>query len=101
EDWYRLSQEQLIEHGGAGLLKPFGDSLLPLLKDYRPEYSWLEWRFQQVPKGFWDERTNRRRYLDWLGQQLGFQRREDWAQLRGAHLRAHQGWGLLKRAGVA
>jgi hypothetical protein len=81
EEWYRLTQDQLTAHGGARLLKPFGDPLLPLLKDYLPEYEWLEWRFRQVPKGFWDQRANRRRYLDWLGQQLGFKRPEDWYQL--------------------
>src|SRR5262249_40717127 len=63
------------------LLRPFGDSLLPLLKDYLPEYEWLEWRFQQVPKGFWDKQANRRRYLDRLGQQLGIKQPEDWYQL--------------------
>src|SRR6266540_3951192 len=97
EDWYRLTQDQLIAHGGARPLKPFGDSLLPLLKDYLPEYEWLEWRFRQVPKGFWDKRANRLRYLNWLGQQLGFQRPEDWYQLSTQQLRRWYGRSLLKK----
>lgn len=81
EDWYQLTYEQVTAHGGARLLRLYGDALLPLLQDYQPEYPWVEWRFQQVPKGFWERRTNRRRYLDWLGQQLGFQQPEDWYRL--------------------
>ena len=37
------------------------------------------------------------RYLDWLGQQLGFQRPEDWARLRATDVLRHRGKGLLKQ----
>jgi len=39
----------------------------------------------------------RRRYLDWLGQQLRFQWPEDWTRLRAADVLHHRGKGLLKQ----
>jgi hypothetical protein len=39
----------------------------------------------------------RRRYLDWLGQQLRFQRPEDWTRLRATDVLRHRGKGLLKQ----
>jgi hypothetical protein len=41
--------------------------------------------------------SNNRRYLNWLGQQLGFKRPEDWARLRAADVLRHRGKGLLKQ----
>jgi len=32
-----------------------------------------------------------------LGQQLGFQRAEDWSRLRASNVLIHRGKGLLKR----
>ena len=70
EDWYQLSKQRMTEYYGGGLLAHFGDSPSAVLKDYRPDYGWLEWRFAHAPLGFWDEPVNRRRYMDWLGQQV-------------------------------
>jgi hypothetical protein len=54
-------------------------------------------KLRKSPNGFWQQRANRRRYLDWLGQQLGFQQPEDWTRLRVADVLHHRGKGLLKR----
>ena len=97
EDWYRLSHEALITHAGRGLLLSTRFSLLSLLKEYLPDYDWLEWRFPSVPDGFWRTRVNRHRYLDWLGRQLGFTEPEDWYQLSTPHLMQHAGNRLLQK----
>jgi hypothetical protein len=54
------------------------------------------WLYGPVPSGFWQQRANRRRYLDWLGTQLGYQHQEDWARLRVADVLHYRGKGLLK-----
>ncbi|MGH7962887.1 MAG: hypothetical protein ACRERD_13830 [Candidatus Binatia bacterium] len=97
EDWYRISCEDFAKWHGAGLLANTGDSPVAALKEYRPQYEWLEWRFSGVPKGFWDDPANHRRYLDWLGKQLGFRRPEDWSQLTRNHLRQWHGSRLLDK----
>src|SRR5882672_6668784 len=97
EDWYRVTRRHFQRHRGGGLLgRKFHDSPSALLKDVFPHYDWKEWLFVHVPRCFWQQRANRRRYLDWLGQQLGFQQSEDWARLRVADVLHHRGKGLLK-----
>ena len=39
---------------------------------------------------------NRHRYLDWLGEELGYRSPQDWQQLRPALLRQYRGKGLLR-----
>ncbi len=99
KDWYQLSTIQLVQHYGRSLLLKFRGVPAAIVKEYLPHEPWQEWRFQQVPNGFWDQRANRRRYLHWLGQQLGFQQPEDWYQLSAQHLRHHHGGSLLARFG--
>jgi hypothetical protein len=78
EDWYRVIRRHFQRHRGGGLLgRKFHDSPSALLKDVFPHYDWKEWLFVHVAHCFWQQRANRRRYLDWLGQQLGFQQSED------------------------
>ena len=36
------------------------------------------WLYGPVPPGFWDLAENRLRYVEWLGDQLGFTQLEDW-----------------------
>jgi hypothetical protein len=96
EDWYQLSTQQLCHWYGRSVLKKFKDSRVAIFKEYLPEGDWQEWLFRKSPNGFWQQRANRRRYLDWLGQQLGFRRPEDWKRLRVADVLHHRGKGLLK-----
>ena len=95
EDWYRITRKTFTANRGRGLLDRFGGSPLAVLKNYQPDYEWLEWRFRKVPGRFWQHRANRRRYLKWLGQQLGFRQREDWYQLSKRQLKDRHGWRLL------
>ncbi len=56
---------------------------------------WLDGR---VPDGFWKKRVNRVSYMQWLGQQLGFESSEDWYQIRNRDFRDHNGCTLLQRS---
>jgi len=46
--------------------------------NYLPDYDWKEWKFSKAPNGFWQQRKNRKRYMLWLGQELGFKEISDW-----------------------
>ena len=52
------------------------------------------WLPGPVPNGFWQEKTNRRNYLLWLGYKLGFRRIEDWYWITHTDLKRHNGQGL-------
>lgn len=53
---------------------------------------WLDGR---VPDGYWSVTQNRHHYMDWLGQQLGFQRLSDWYRVTKRDFYRHAGAGLL------
>src|SRR5712691_7687498 len=86
EDWYRVTVRDFHRHRGGGLLAGKSqNSPSAVLQDVFPHYDWKEWLFGSAPQRFWQDPVNRHRYLDWLGQQLGFRRPEDWYHLeRGA-----------------
>lgn len=101
EDWYAVKAEDFHKHHGAGLLAQVNDSPIAAVREYRPAVRWLEWRFASVPDGFWEDRRNRRRYLDWLGRQLGFTAWQAWYQVKTADFERHGGHRLLHRFGYS
>ena len=96
EDWYRVTQSDFHSHGGGGLLANYyRDSPQLAVAEYLPKYDWKTWLFRSVPQGFWRKPENRRTYMDWLGEQLGFADEEDWYQLRCEDFIRHRGQSLL------
>jgi len=41
-------------------------------------HEWQRWKFAQVPQGYWKDKSNHRKFLDWMGTQLEVKRMEDW-----------------------
>ncbi len=60
--------------------------LCDVLSVIYPEYEWLPWRFSYVPKGFWSDLKNQRKYLDWVATQLSMtnnnENREGWYKIQ-------------------
>ena len=97
EDWHGLTQQDFHDHHGTGLLgMHYRNSPLQALKDYKPRVKWREWEFAAVTQGFWRQRENRMRYMQWLGKQLGFRRTEDWYGLTRRHFRELRGEPMLR-----
>lgn len=95
-DWYRLRRHHFQRNGGGGLLRNvYGSSVLTAMLDFLPDYPWTPWLFGGAPNGFWTDAKNRHCYMDWLGQELGFSKTEDWYAVTGAHFFGHHGGGLL------
>lgn len=51
--------------------------------------------FLAVAPGHWQEASNRRRYMEWLGKELGYSNWEDWYQIESNSFHSHHGTGLL------
>jgi hypothetical protein len=99
EQWYSVNPRDITGRGGYRLLDGYhhgnlGDALMTAY----PEYDWKPWRFKhcRVPKGFWTVEANRRRFLEWLGAELGFQTTLAWAKLRRHDVIVHGGSSLLE-----
>jgi len=95
EQWYSITNADIIAHGGAALLRRHGQSAAQLLAAQYPEHAWQPWRFSRTPAHWWQSLEQQRRYLEWLALQLGYHTMEDWYKVRLADLEAHGGGGLV------
>lgn len=99
-DWYDLRKEHFVETGGMVLLKSYYEgSPAKAVKEHFPSQSWLEWKFVQVAGGYWNDRTNRIRYMDWLGKERGYSNTDDWYKVTKKMLQDSEGGGLLSYFG--
>jgi hypothetical protein len=97
DDWYRITAVDFERNHGGGLLcLHYNNSPSIAVKTIFPKYHWLEWKFTSTPNGFWRARKNGRRYLKWLGDQLGFTIADDWYRITVEDFKNNYGWGLLQ-----
>ena len=100
DDWYKLDQKMLVEHGlGGGLYNRFSGSPIGLLKHIFPDHDWKEFLFSSTPKGWWYHDSNWIVYLDWLKVKLGFDSMEDWYLVTVDDFIRHNGASPLKITG--
>lgn len=96
QDWYSVTQRDFERNNGAGLIMHYyGGAPAAALDECFPDYPWLPWLFYRVSNQFWHNKRNRRRYMKWLGEELGYQKQADWYAITCRHLIAHSGGGLL------
>ena len=96
EDLYVVRKRDFKQNYGAGLLfTQYADSVYQALEDYRPDFSWLPWRFHTAPKRYWSDAQNRRDYMEWLDNELGFTCIQDWYSVTKATFKTHDGAGML------
>jgi hypothetical protein len=91
EDWYKISGKDFERNYGGTLVTLYNGSPVAVIKAYLPKYRWLEWLFSGVPHGFWLDRKNRVRYMDWLGEQLGYKKPKDWYAVTKREFYTHHG----------
>ena len=78
DDWYGITNRDFRTHKGGAFLLYYDSTISEAVKAYLPKRSWNEWQFGKTPKNFWDDRTNRVRYMKWLGKRLGCKKLDDW-----------------------
>lgn len=98
DDWYNVTKEDIYKHGGVGLLSHhYGDSPSRALQLVYPAHNWIPWRFGYTPRGFWNKQENHRKFFDWLGKQLGYEKMDDWYNVTKEDIHKHGGVGLLNQ----
>ena len=95
EDWYKITQNDFQGNYGSGFLKNYNNSPYQLLKCIYPEYEWLFWKFSQAPSGLWKIKENQLKYMNWLGENLGYTTKEDWYKITQNDFHTNYGCGLL------
>lgn len=96
EDWYRVTNADFANHAGGAFLLEYASTVSRALITCFPENDLKEWLFDTCPRDFWRSRANRRRYLRWLAEQLGYRRPSDWYGLTYEILKQHHGQGLAR-----
>jgi hypothetical protein len=98
DDWYSIKTEDITTDAQRLLERRFDGSLVKALQLVYPQHPWLLWKFpQKLPSGFWDNKENQKKFLDWLGNELGFKYMEDWYKIRAKDIIKHGGKALLDK----
>jgi hypothetical protein len=97
DDFYNISAQDIKEYASSALLDNcYNRSLITALETVYSNHSWLPWRFaQNVAPGYWENDETHRKFLEWLGIQIGFKSMDDWYNVTQKHIRANGGSGLL------
>ena len=64
----------------VGLISKYNNRPSKLLSSVYPEYEWLFWKFIRAPNE-WDNKENQLKYMNWLGEKLGYTTTEDWYEI--------------------
>lgn len=107
--WHNIDYRVIIKNGGESLIKRH-KSIVGLLQYAFPgftfrqsnifvEYSWKPEDMKNLPKGFWDDKTNQRKFLDGLSKELGIKEVKDWNNITVSQMRPKSGDIILKKYG--
>ncbi len=95
-DWYHVSTKNFQDNKGGSFLLCYDSMVSRAVMSHLPSYDWKEWLFERTPIRFWKEKRNRRRYMNWLGERLGFKSIADWYSVTYEDFQANHGIQFLK-----
>lgn len=95
--WYKISNKDLLRHGGRGLLGRYNGSLSKLLASVFSEHPWDIGQFVHKPRNYWSSTSNKREYLTELGKVLGVKENDlnGWYNVTHASIIKRGGRGLF------
>ena len=97
DDWYKINQKVIYDNCGCGLLtNKYRDSPLLFLKSVFPDTEWLPWKFGITSTCYWNDKENHVKYANWLGDTLGYKKRDDWYKINAKVIHDNYGCGLIK-----
>ena len=65
EDFYKIKKDTFKNNFGGGLLTSNNQSPTKILFSVYPNYNWLEWKFHCTPRGYWSDKRNQKKYMEW------------------------------------
>jgi hypothetical protein len=85
EDWYNIQPKDIENFS----------SICTILSSAYPQYIWHPWRFSTSLHTFWVERSNQRKYIDWLADELNIETQDDWNYISHTEVTRRGGSALL------
>ena len=95
EDWYDVTYDTFLKNHGRTFIRYYDDSPLMTVREKYPEYDFIPWLFKHVAPDFWTDMENQRKYLDWLGEKLGYTDYDNWYNITQTAFHRNRGGGLL------
>lgn len=74
EDWYHLTQTDVIKYGGTGLMAKYRNNISLMLSVIYPDHEWLPWKFSALPKKFFKSTTNLKQFFKYMENALSILR---------------------------
>ena len=68
-----------------------------LIANVYPQHNWMPWKFKRVTKGFWEDLSNQRLFMDYIGKQLEVKTFQDWYSVKVIDVLKKGGRSLLDR----
>eukprot|EP01114_Cavostelium_apophysatum_P003467 TRINITY_DN1335_c0_g4_i6.p1 TRINITY_DN1335_c0_g4~~TRINITY_DN1335_c0_g4_i6.p1 ORF type:complete len:879 (-),score=171.48 TRINITY_DN1335_c0_g4_i6:765-3401(-) len=93
EDWHAITEEDVLNCGGSGLLKEHKNSIVRALLAHYPHYEWKLFKFKWTPADLWKEEVHQRRYLEHLKKNFGINKWVDWYNVQASEV--HEQGGSL------
>jgi len=94
DDWAKVTPEHVTRAGGAVLLHMHGNSLQKAVAVAFPELGLPA--STRKPPGYWQERKNRRAFIEEVAEKLGITSAEDWSKVTLKQVAALGGRGMLQ-----
>lgn len=96
EDWRHVSVADIAKAGGGTLLARHKGSILRMLQTEMPERGFTVERVgRSVPRGYWDDRENRRAVLERIAHHYGIEEPQRWKGVTTDDFIAHGAGRLL------
>lgn len=99
KDWYQIRTKDFEDNDGGNLLYSYYGTKLDAVRDLFPKYDWKFWFFDPAPDKSWNSSANRREYMDWLSDELGYSKAEHWYGISKESFQQHYGSGMLAQFG--
>jgi hypothetical protein len=95
ESWYSVTSADIKRIGAENLFYRGTSSIYQTLQYVYPEFHWHPFLFRATPRSYWQELSNQRDLLDWIGEQLQVERQEDWYNFTSTSICDIGGTGLI------
>jgi hypothetical protein len=96
EDWYSVDIKELGYPGNKGPME-FQHHPSNILMQVYPEVEWQPWRFDSIPKNYWNQLEHQTKYMEWLGDYLGIDTSSQWIGISGNQLSIHGAKKILSK----
>lgn len=94
QEWYIVTKKQVEDISGY----PHLHSMYKAMKEIYPEYEWYPFLFdEELPKLYWTQQINHKKFFDYVAEHFGIQNLEDWYNIKRSDVVQLGGESLLTR----